>query len=130
MTYAMTLDNSWELMTEDEMYDVNGGGRITITLAKNFVMGTAALIFGAGVPAALAAIAPTLVPQMAAWIAAAVPFGPPAVLAMTGFATAAIYAIITAISGFYGAWLGGALFDIVIDVASGFFIPNINLTVR
>jgi len=25
MTYAMTLDNSWELMTEDEMYDVNGG---------------------------------------------------------------------------------------------------------
>ena len=28
MTYAMTLDNSWELMTEDEMYDVNGGGSI------------------------------------------------------------------------------------------------------
>ncbi|MDY0278596.1 MAG: hypothetical protein RBQ97_10995 [Acholeplasma sp.] len=26
MTYAMTLDNAWELMTEDEMYDVNGGG--------------------------------------------------------------------------------------------------------
>ena len=25
MTYAMTLDNSWELMTEEEMYDVNGG---------------------------------------------------------------------------------------------------------
>lgn len=25
MTYAMTLDNSWELMSEDEMYDVNGG---------------------------------------------------------------------------------------------------------
>ena len=26
MTYAMTLDNSWEIMNEDEMYDVNGGG--------------------------------------------------------------------------------------------------------
>ena len=26
MTYAMTLDNSWELMSEEEMYDVNGGG--------------------------------------------------------------------------------------------------------
>ena len=26
MTYAMTLDNSWEMMSEEEMYDVNGGG--------------------------------------------------------------------------------------------------------
>ncbi|MDY0144342.1 MAG: hypothetical protein RBR97_20870 [Bacteroidales bacterium] len=25
MTYAMTLDNLWELMSEEEMYDVNGG---------------------------------------------------------------------------------------------------------
>ena len=25
MTYTMTLDNSWELMSEDEMYEVNGG---------------------------------------------------------------------------------------------------------
>ncbi|MDX9691945.1 MAG: hypothetical protein RBT45_05755 [Acholeplasmataceae bacterium] len=25
MTYAMTLDNSWELMNEDEMYEINGG---------------------------------------------------------------------------------------------------------
>jgi len=25
MTYAMTLDNSWELMSEEEMYNVNGG---------------------------------------------------------------------------------------------------------
>lgn len=25
MTYAMTLDNSWEIMDEEEMYDVNGG---------------------------------------------------------------------------------------------------------
>lgn len=25
MTYAMTLDNSWEIMDENEMYDVNGG---------------------------------------------------------------------------------------------------------
>jgi len=26
MTYGLTLDNSWELMSEEEMYDVNGGG--------------------------------------------------------------------------------------------------------
>jgi len=25
MSYAMTLDNSWDVMSEDEMYDVNGG---------------------------------------------------------------------------------------------------------
>ena len=25
MTYGLTLDNSWELMSEEEMYDVNGG---------------------------------------------------------------------------------------------------------
>jgi hypothetical protein len=25
MTYAMTLDNSWNIMSEEEMYDVNGG---------------------------------------------------------------------------------------------------------
>ncbi|MBV1708985.1 MAG: hypothetical protein KMY54_03920 [Erysipelothrix sp.] len=25
MTYAMTLDHSWEIMSEDEMHDVNGG---------------------------------------------------------------------------------------------------------
>jgi hypothetical protein len=35
MTYAMTLDNSWELMTEDEMYDVNGGG-VTFSTTKVF----------------------------------------------------------------------------------------------
>jgi len=33
MTYAMTLDNSWELMSEDEMYDVNGG----IQIGSNYV---------------------------------------------------------------------------------------------
>ena len=32
MTYAMTLDNSWELMTEEEMYDVNGGGTTEIVV--------------------------------------------------------------------------------------------------
>lgn len=30
MTYAMTLDNSWELMSEEEMYDVNGGASIDL----------------------------------------------------------------------------------------------------
>ena len=32
----MTLDNSWELMTEDEMYDVNGGS------ASDFFLGVLA----------------------------------------------------------------------------------------
>ncbi len=26
MTYALTFDNSWAVMSEDEMHDVNGGG--------------------------------------------------------------------------------------------------------
>ncbi len=29
MTYAMTLDNSWEIMCEEEMYDINGGTSTT-----------------------------------------------------------------------------------------------------
>jgi len=29
MTYGLTLDNSWELMSEEEMYDVNGGDGIS-----------------------------------------------------------------------------------------------------
>lgn len=32
MTYAMTLDNSWEIMNEEEMYDVNGGGTTEIVV--------------------------------------------------------------------------------------------------
>ncbi len=67
--------------------------------------------------------------QIAGWIAAAVPFGPIAVGAMTAFAGAAIYAIIGAISGAYAAWVAGELTDIVIDVARGFLVPNMNLRV-
>jgi len=43
MTYAMTLDNSWEIMTEEEMYDVNGGGTLTIGFG---VMLTPGLVAG------------------------------------------------------------------------------------
>jgi len=52
MTYAMTLDNSWEIMNEEEMYDVNGGGWYSDKVAKvvkmfgDVVVGTLALAFG------------------------------------------------------------------------------------
>lgn len=32
--YSLALDNSWLVMNEDEMYEVNGGGSITITLTE------------------------------------------------------------------------------------------------
>lgn len=34
MTYAMTLDNSWAIMNEEEMYDVNGGWDMYISHSK------------------------------------------------------------------------------------------------
>ena len=37
MTYAMTLDHSWEIMSEEEMYDVNGGN--ASDLALNLLVG-------------------------------------------------------------------------------------------
>lgn len=52
MTYAMTLDNSWEIMSEDEMYDVNGGETVMIY----FTPTTQRAIINAGV-AGLAAAA-------------------------------------------------------------------------
>jgi len=54
MTYAMTLDNSWEIMNEEEMYDVNGGfswtGFSVGTLIENFsgIAGLAAGIWFVG----------------------------------------------------------------------------------
>jgi len=46
MTYAMTLDNSWEVMNEEEMYDVNGGN--AAMFVKNIV-GLAAMFAALGV---------------------------------------------------------------------------------
>ena len=43
MTYAMTLDNSWKMMSEEEMYDVNGGGTLTVGFG---VMLTPGLVSG------------------------------------------------------------------------------------
>lgn len=43
MTYAMTLDNSWELMSEEEMYDVNGGGIARSTMALSIDIGIVAI---------------------------------------------------------------------------------------
>ncbi len=46
MTYAMTLDNSWELMSEDEMYDVNGGQTFTGLAAWAQITEMLAVTFG------------------------------------------------------------------------------------
>jgi len=37
MTYGLTLDNSWELMSEEEMYDVNGGGSWALTFTSKTI---------------------------------------------------------------------------------------------
>jgi len=48
MTYAMTLDNSWEIMSEDEMYDVNGGMTVaTMALMIDASLIAASLVIGA-----------------------------------------------------------------------------------
>ena len=39
MTYTMTFDNSWELMSEDEMYDVNGGLYLDQSTVDSLLMG-------------------------------------------------------------------------------------------
>lgn len=54
MTYAMTLDNSWELMNEEEMYDVNGGGLFASgvsTYWTGIAFDAAIIAFGIGVAA-------------------------------------------------------------------------------
>ena len=52
MTYAMTLDNSWEIMNDEEMYDVNGGGSIPwwakTLVAVGIAAFVAAVVFTAG----------------------------------------------------------------------------------
>ena len=55
MTYAMTLDNSWELMTEDEMYDVNGGFLGWFKEARESVIGQAIEIVYTGIRVVLGA---------------------------------------------------------------------------
>jgi len=50
MTYAMTLDNSWEMMSEDEMYDVNGG----LSIWAKAAISAAIVAAGAGLIVALA----------------------------------------------------------------------------
>ncbi|NLK12912.1 MAG: hypothetical protein GX312_04875 [Candidatus Phytoplasma sp.] len=48
MTYAMTLDNSWELMSEDEMYEVNGGMTVSeLALIIDVGLITASFVIGA-----------------------------------------------------------------------------------
>ena len=42
MRYAMTFDNSREIMTEDEMHDVNGGGTLRIGFGVMLTPGLAA----------------------------------------------------------------------------------------
>jgi len=46
MTYGLTLDNSWELMSEEEMYDVNGGQKFTGLAAWSQILEMLAVTFG------------------------------------------------------------------------------------
>ena len=52
-TYTMTFNNFWELMSEDEMYDVSGGWKIfdsaidkVVKFFADAVIGTLSLTFG------------------------------------------------------------------------------------
>ncbi|MDY0277786.1 MAG: hypothetical protein RBQ97_06850 [Acholeplasma sp.] len=84
MTYAMTLDNSWELMSEEEMYDVNGGKNhydtMTATAAVN--------LLGAG---------------LLVWLADAVGYSSAA--ALLAAPTLGLGSIITGIIGGYSGWM-------------------------
>ncbi len=46
MTLAMALDNSFEIMNEDEMYDVNGGKWIDVHVHDSFVDSALGMEFG------------------------------------------------------------------------------------
>ncbi len=73
MTLAMALDNSFEIMNEDEMYDVNGGAWVSIVLSKDFVRDliTASLsAIGAIIGGALGSVVPILGTSVCAAIGA------------------------------------------------------------
>lgn len=127
MTYAMTLDNSWELMTEDEMYDVNGGGSLNISISKEFIVGAAQAIATGGTAAALAYLYPTLTVNIAIWLLVSTSLGPVAMGIMASFAAGAVVALGSYIVGEAAKYLAGKAYDAVFTVASGFFVPNITL---
>ncbi|MBV1708987.1 MAG: hypothetical protein KMY54_03930 [Erysipelothrix sp.] len=62
MTYAMTLDHSWEIMSEEEMYDVNGGFYMNSGAVQATVMHLAS-----GSPISATAIA-TAIKFSASWL--------------------------------------------------------------
>ncbi|MCU0104453.1 hypothetical protein N7603_02130 [Acholeplasma vituli] len=120
MTYAMTLDNSWELMTEDEMYDVNGGGTIALSIRIS------AETIGAAVGAGIGVYVGYLVGVLAVKLGLiASTTGPGAILIM-------------AISGVTLTLIGAAIANAIEDavrngqntatvrytLASGFLVPN------
>ena len=59
MTYAMTLDNSWEMMSEDEMYDVNGGSASSWDF--HFTNESVVALFGAAASLGIVALKSALV---------------------------------------------------------------------
>lgn len=98
MTYAMTLDNSWELMTEEEMYDVNGGAVFFQGSFSNWTAG-----FTIGYNALLA-----LLGGMASTIVAAGPVAAGSAVLLVKAAAAAAVQVIPKV----GLAIGGAIIGI------------------
>ena len=84
MTYAMTLDNSWELMTEEEMYDVNGGKNHYDTMTAT----AAVILLGAG---------------LMTWLSNAVGYA--AAAALLAAPTVGLGSIISGIVSGYSGWM-------------------------
>lgn len=84
MTYAMTLDNSWEIIAEEDMYNVNGGKNHYDSMTAN----AAVILLGAGL---LAAVADAVGYSTAAALLAAPTLG--------------LGSIITGLIGGYTGWL-------------------------
>jgi hypothetical protein len=78
MTYGMTLDNSWEIMSEEEMYDVNGGVTISNSTLDGILialginpLGTVLYAIGAYKLGAMVAGAIAALPTPISWAIAA-----------------------------------------------------------
>ena len=127
MTYAMTLDNSWELMSEDEMYDVNGGGAITISISRDLIVNVAGVLFTGGTAAAMAFLAPKIALAVGFWLLVSTSLGPIAMGIIATFAAGATVALASYIVGEAAKHLVGQAYDAVFTVASGILIPNIAL---
>ncbi len=128
MTYAMTLDNSWELMSEEEMYEVNGGGQINIIISRDVIMDVAGIMAGGGTTAVVGMfLAPKITLAVGMWLLVSTSLGPVGMAAISVFAAGAVTALIGYIASQAARYLAGHAYDAVFTVASGILIPNVNL---